>query len=166
VQATQKRLSGRAERVKDQEVVELGALLPDLIRALARGSADVPPSMRSLSLARRHLNVVIILSMADAMNVGELSRRLGVTHATASLLVGQLSRAGLVQRNEDDRDRRRTIVSLDPKYRPEIKAFLDQRVATGRQALARLDPSERAAFLKGVRALIEAFEHSDSFVQR
>ena len=148
--------------MRDEEVAELGALLPDLIRALARGSAGVPPSMRDLSLARRHLNVVVILSMADAMNIGELSKRLGVTHATASLLVGQLSRAGLVQRAEDDLDRRRTIVSLSPKYRQEITEFLDRRVATGRDALARLDPAERAAFLKGIRALIEAFERSDS----
>ena len=118
--------------------------------------------MRDLSLARRHLNVVVILSMAESMNIGELSKRLGVTHATASLLVGQLSRAGLVQRMEDDLDRRRTIVSLSPKYRQEIREFLDQRVATGRDALARLDPAERVAFLKGIRALIEAFERSDS----
>ena len=75
----------------------MGALLPDLIRALARGSAGVLPSMCNLSLARRHLNVVVILSMAEAMNIGELSKRLGVTHVTASFLVGQLSWAGLVQ---------------------------------------------------------------------
>jgi hypothetical protein len=35
-------------------------------------------------------------------------------------------------------------------------------VATGRDALARLDPAERVAFLKGIRALIAAFERSDS----
>jgi DNA-binding MarR family transcriptional regulator len=118
--------------------------------------------MRHLSLARRHLNAVIVLSMGGAMNVAELSRRLGVAHATASLLVGELSRAGLVQRREDDRDRRRTIVSLAPAFRREITDYLDRRVATGREALATLAPAERAAFLKGLRALIEAFERSDT----
>jgi DNA-binding MarR family transcriptional regulator len=148
--------------VTDEQVLELGSLIPDLARALARASAEVPPSLRDLSLARRHFNVVLILSMGGAMNVGELSQRLRVTHATASLLVGELSRAGVVQRREDDDDRRRTIVSLAPAFRREITDYLDRRVATGREALARLEPPERTAFLKGMRALIEAFERSDN----
>jgi DNA-binding MarR family transcriptional regulator len=144
--------------VSDAEIIEVGSLMPAFLRAGARETLAVPPAMRDRALARRHLNVIITLSVGGPMNVTELSTRLGVTHSTASLLVGQLSRAGLVERTEDDHDRRRTIVSLAKTPRREITEYLDRRVAIAREALSKLTPSGRAAFIKGMQAMIEAWD--------
>jgi hypothetical protein len=48
------------------------------------------------------------------MTLSELADRLGIAPATASLMVGQLSRGGLIKRREDEHDRRRTIPSIAP----------------------------------------------------
>lgn len=144
--------------VTDAELAAIGPLIPAFLQAGWKAAPAVPPILKEMSLGRRHLNVVVLLGFSGPMNVGELSRRLGVTHATASLLVGQLSRAGLVQRVEDEADRRRTIVSLAEKHRREITEFLTRRGGFAREALAPLAPWERAAFIKGMQAMIAALE--------
>jgi len=144
--------------VTDAELATIGPLIPAFLRAEWQAAPAVPEILKAMSLGRRHLNVLVILSLSGPINVGELSRRLGVAHATASLLVGELSRAGVVQRAEDEADRRRTIVSLAEKHRREIMEFLTRRTGFARQALSALTPSERAAFVKGMRAMISALE--------
>lgn len=85
------------------------------------------------------------------MSVSALSSRLGVTLTTASLMVGELSQSGLVERREDEADRRRTIVELAPDHRAPLEAWLAARAEPLRNTLARLSEDERAAFLKGMR---------------
>jgi DNA-binding MarR family transcriptional regulator len=97
-------------------------------------------------------------SSSGPHSVGQLSSRLGVTLSTASLLVGELSRAGFVVRAEDPNDRRRTIVDLAPEYSHEVGNFVAGRAGPIRSALEQLEPEERSAFVKGLRNLVAAFE--------
>jgi len=48
----------------------------------------------------------------------------GRTNATVSLMVGDLSRKGVVQRSEDEADRRRTIVAIAGEARADVDAWL------------------------------------------
>ena len=64
-------------------------------------------------LGERHVAPLVALVIGGPASVSELAERIGQTPATTSLLVGELSRAGFVERREDDADRRRTIVSID-----------------------------------------------------
>jgi DNA-binding MarR family transcriptional regulator len=89
------------------------------------------------------------------MSVTELADRLGLKLATTSLLVGELSRAGLVDRTEDENDRRRKIVSLNEGFRKIAEPEVQERLGPFRRTLERLKPAERAHFMEGMRVLSE-----------
>jgi DNA-binding MarR family transcriptional regulator len=115
-------------------------LIPALVRAINRLDANVPASLKSAfregSLAPRHLRVLVSLSLTGSISVSELSEQLGVGLPSASLLIADLSRVGLVLRTEDDANRRRTLVDLAPEPRRAIGDFLSRRASLLRTALA------------------------------
>jgi DNA-binding MarR family transcriptional regulator len=85
--------------------------------------------------------------------VSDLARRLGLGLSTTSAIVGQLSRAGLLQRSEDERDHRRTIVRLHDEYREVISSWALRTLAPLRRTLELLPPPARADFMLGWRLL-------------
>jgi DNA-binding MarR family transcriptional regulator len=87
--------------------------------------------------------------------VSELAERLGLSLPTTSQLVGELSRAGLVDRAEDERDRRVTLVRLPDAYREAVEGLLLQQADPVRRTLERLSPRARAGFVEGMRVLAE-----------
>src|ERR1700730_3823308 len=95
------------------------------------------------------------IEIRDAIDRAPLGKRLGVLLSSTSTIAGDLSRAGLLERAEDDEDRRRTIVRLDEDYREAMEAWLEVAVAPIRIALERLSPQDRAHFLEGWRILQE-----------
>jgi DNA-binding MarR family transcriptional regulator len=68
-------------------------------------------------------------------------------------MVGELNRAGLLERAEDDADRRRTIVRISERYREDVDAWLQLRVDPVRRTLLGLTPRERTVFVEGWRLL-------------
>jgi DNA-binding MarR family transcriptional regulator len=95
------------------------------------------------------------------MTVGQLARRLRVTLPTASLLVAELARAGLVDRRSDEADRRRTIVTVAERYRDAIDEWLASRSEPLRRALAKLEPDELATLLKALQLIDEELRPGD-----
>lgn len=149
--------------VQDPELVaELLALLPRLVAVVRSGSREMPSAalqvVEECGLGPRHGGVLAQLALSGSQSVSELSQRLGVTLATASLLVGELSRAGLVERREDTEDRRRTLVSLTPTHVPMFRAIAEERVALLDRALAQLEPADRQGLVNGLRVLIAEME--------
>src|SRR5690242_2451579 len=98
--------------------IELLQLLRVIVRGFRHGSMAEPieePLRRAAeagTLGKRHFPVLLSLALEGPATVSELAGRVALAPATTSLLVNELSRAGLVERREDDTDRRRTIVSL------------------------------------------------------
>jgi DNA-binding MarR family transcriptional regulator len=148
--------------VTEAELAEVLPLLGALAKATSRSAHQVPPGLKALwaksALAPRHMNALLSLAIAGPMSVSDVSARLGIGLATASLLVGELNRVGVVVRTEDEDDRRRTLVDLAPAYRQAIRGFLAQKRHLVRTALEPMEPRERAALVKGMRALISALE--------
>jgi DNA-binding MarR family transcriptional regulator len=110
------------------------------------------------SLGPRHLPPLFALTMGGPASVGDLAARINLAPTTTSLLVNELSRAGLVERKEDDGDRRRTIVSVSEHIRGALAEYASTRVAVVQRALERLEPEARAHFIQGLRALVEETE--------
>ena len=157
-----RRMSPTASPVSQREVADLLPLLPTLSKALARRSHEVPAAIKSTwhqyGLAPRHMNLLLTIALAGPLSVSDLSARLGIGLATTSLLVGELGRVGLVARTEDESDRRRTIVDLAPGQRQAIGAFVAKRAGVLQTALETLEPAERAALIKGLRAIVTALD--------
>lgn len=113
-------------------------------------------------LGRRHVALLAQVGTAAGQTVGELARALGLSLPAASKVTTELESHDLVARREDPDDRRRTVVDLAPRTAAGVKEWLARRDRPLEQALSALSASERAAFLKGLRALSEALmEESD-----
>jgi DNA-binding MarR family transcriptional regulator len=142
----------------DEQFTQLASWISQTLRSLAAASPP-PVVLRAAkergSLNKRHLPALLTITFAGPLSVSELAARLGLGLSTTSTLVGQLSRAGLLERSEDDTDRRRTIVRLDDEHRDAITAWALDALAPLRRTLERLTPEGREAFIDGWRILHE-----------
>src|SRR3981081_1713134 len=99
----------------EEDLTELTSLLPVTLHDL-KNAVPAPMPMRDAmeraSLGKRHAPALLAVAAAEPISVSELAKRLGLLLSTTSTLVGELSRAQLLERAEDERDRRRTIVRV------------------------------------------------------
>ncbi|MFB9909492.1 MarR family transcriptional regulator [Allokutzneria oryzae] len=121
----------------------------------------VPDELQSLALAPRHLSLLSHLLFDGPMAVNELAERLEVAPTTVSLMVGELSRKGILERREDETDRRRRIVSIADAKRQSIDDWLARGATAWRDALAPLTPEQRRMFVDTLRAY-EAGVHDEA----
>jgi DNA-binding MarR family transcriptional regulator len=141
-----------------EDVAEFASLLSTTLRDLK--SAGPPPleireAIERSSLGKRHMPALLAVAAAGPISVSDLAKRLGLLLSSTSTIVGQLSRAGLLDRAEDDEDRRRTIVRLHEDCREVMEAWLEIAIGPVRNALQRLSPPARANFMEGWRILQE-----------
>jgi DNA-binding MarR family transcriptional regulator len=129
--------------------------MPELAFALRRRRGDLPPALKEAgSLGERHISALVSLAVAGPATVSELAGRMDMTTAHASLVVGELATAGLVDREHDERDRRRIIVSLSEKARPAIAEMRTRHAAALRRFLVELDDAEAERFIDQLTTLI------------
>jgi DNA-binding MarR family transcriptional regulator len=153
----------------DADLSELLRLMPPVIRAMKRRHADQPsgppPAVRTLlsagALGPRHLPVLVVLALQGTIAVSELARRIGLGVPATSLMVGELERAGVVERHVDERDRRRTLVSISTDLRGECERMARERLAPLRVALDHMGPETRLHFLAGWRVLAQTLGEQD-----
>ena len=142
----------------DEDLRELIQLFRPVVGALKRGG-PMPPAFKDAfeqaSLGPRHVPVLMSVTLDGALSVSDLAEQLDLSLSTTSLMVGELSRAGLLERAEDETDRRRTIVRLNEQYRERVTAWLQERLDPVRRTLERLSPEARAHFMEGWRILEE-----------
>lgn len=134
----------------DAAVRTLLLVMPRAIGRIKR--MEVPEELREMALAPRHLSLLSFLLLDGPMTVRELADRLEVAPTTASLLVGELSRKGVLDRREDDNDRRRRIVSVPERKRATLEQWLAPGARAWRLALEPLEPDERAAVVRALTA--------------
>ena len=150
--------AGPPVEAEPDDFTELVRLFGETISALKR-SAPPPPkvigAIEHSSVTTRHLPALLTVALAGPLSVSDLARRLGHTLPTTSTIVGQLSRAGLFERAEDEHDRRRTIVRVHDDHAAEIGEWARATFAPMRAALDRLDPLAREHFMAGWRILHE-----------
>jgi DNA-binding MarR family transcriptional regulator len=125
----------------DEGIRALLLLMPRVVGRIKR--TPIPEQLQSFSLTPRHLSLLAYLLFDGPLGVNELAGRLEVAPTTVSLMVGDLSRQGILDRREDDADRRRTIVSIAEAHRSAIEDWLAAGAKAWRTALAPLTPAER-----------------------
>ena len=148
----------QADDISRDEIREVLWLLADVITGLKRsGGQEIPEACRtpfeSGALGPRHVPVLMTVTFMGELSVSQIAERIGLSLATTSLMVGELAREGLVERTEDDRDRRRTIVRLHEDYRAVMDAWAQTRFAPVGRALGSLSPAAYEHFLDGLRAI-------------
>jgi len=129
------------------------ALLLLMPRLVGRAKRRAPPEpLRAFQLAPRHLSLLAYLVFDGPLGVKELSVRLEVAPATVSLMVADLSRQGVLERHEDDADRRRTIVSIASAHEQSVTDWLAAGGRAWRVALEPLAPGERQLVVETLQA--------------
>lgn len=125
----------------DDTVRELLLLMPRLVGRAKR--MRPPAELQSFDLAPRHLSLLSLLLLDGPQTVSQLADRLAVAPTTVSLIVSDLSRKGVLARREDDNDRRRRIIDIDPQSRPVISEWLSPGAGAWRAALGPLTSAQR-----------------------
>src|SRR5690348_563385 len=143
----------------DAAIRALLLLMPRLVGRAKR--LPVPAELESYDLAPRHLSLLALLLFDGPMTVNDLAVRLEVAPTTVSLMVGELSRKGVLERKEDDADRRRRIVSVAADRRPAIESWLARGATAWRGALAPLTPAERRTVVATLGAFEKALEEAE-----
>jgi DNA-binding MarR family transcriptional regulator len=142
----------------EDDLIELTSLVPVTLHDL-KVAVPAPMPMRDAmersSLGKRHASALLAVAAAEPIGVSELAKRLGLLLSSTSTIVGELSRAGMLERTEDEHDRRRTIVRVHEDYRDAMEGWLEVAIAPFRIALERLSPEARAHFMDGWRILHE-----------
>lgn len=127
----------------------------DAFDAVLQGlhSARPLPAWAGLSLTLVQLTALFVLFRRGPLPTGRLGELLGLGKPAATLLVSALVQRGLVERHEDPRDRRRTLVQLAPP----AQSLLAEHYAGSRQQLeawlARLEPADLSRLARGLGAL-------------
>jgi DNA-binding MarR family transcriptional regulator len=156
---TSKTSDVKTDKTLDESAIELATLLTEVFHSAKRRSGAPAPELQEAAergeLGPRHAPVVFAVALDNGLSVSQVAERVGLSLATTSLLVGELSRAGILTRSEDERDRRRTMVTVSENYEEWVRAWVGQVVEPMRRALERLSPRARADFLRGFRILSE-----------
>lgn len=140
----------------DDAVRDLLLLMPRMVGRAKR--LPVPEEIRSLELSPRHLSLLALLLFDGPTTVNDLAERLEVAPTTVSLMVSELSRKGVLERREDESDRRRRIVSITDESRPRIETWLAASARAWRQALAPLTAGQRRLFVDTLTAYERALD--------
>lgn len=130
---------------KAEAVRALLLLLPRVIGRAKR--ARIPEELSCFSLAPRHLSLFSYLQFDGPMPVNELASRLQVAPATVSLMVSELSKKGLLDRREDEKDRRRTIVSIAPARKDAVEQWIASTANAWQAAMEPLTDEQRQFFV-------------------
>ncbi|TDV46054.1 DNA-binding MarR family transcriptional regulator [Actinophytocola oryzae] len=143
----------------DDTVRELMLVMPRLVGRIKR--LPLPEQLRTLDLAPRHLSLLSLLLLDGPQTVSQLAESLSVAPTTVSLIVSELSRKGVLERREDDADRRRRIIDISSGSRPAISQWLSPGARAWRQALGPLTPAQRRMFVDTLLAYESAFTSAD-----
>jgi DNA-binding MarR family transcriptional regulator len=129
----------------------LGELFPAVYLALHRRDGKRRP------LAAPSRAVLQHLTLTGPVRVGELARHLQRAQSVVSEIVAHLERDGLLERQRDPADARRTLVWLSGAG---VDRLDDERQVLSRElaarAMARMSPRDVAALLRGLAALVAA----------
>jgi DNA-binding MarR family transcriptional regulator len=136
--------------------------MPQLGFALRRRAGDLPEALRAAGgIGGPHMAVLISLAIAGPATVSELGRRLDMTPAHSSLVVGELARAQFVAREHDPGDRRRILVSLAEAAKPVVSEMRARNAAPLARFLAALSEEEAEGFITHLARLVACLDSGD-----
>lgn len=97
------------------------------------------------------------LTLSGPLTIGEMAQHFERAQSVVSELVDGLAGKGLLERMRDARDRRRVLVWLTPAAHEHLerdRRVLDEELLA--QAMNRMTADDKAALLRGMRALVHA----------
>jgi DNA-binding MarR family transcriptional regulator len=98
--------------------------------------------------------IMQILVRSDGLSLKELSRQAGLAHSTVSGIVDRLEKRGMVAREPDAGDGRRSRIAVSAAVREFVRDKLPEiAVQPLVEALERASPGQRRKIVEGLRTL-------------
>jgi len=133
----------------------LTAELAKVLARIGRGLRYRTRAVReALEVTPSEVDLLRLLDRKPGIRVQDAAVELGVASNSVSTLVGQLTRAGLVQRVSDPLDGRAAHLWLTPQSEAWVTRLGSAREAAIGRALVSLDDADRAAIEAAVPALV------------
>jgi MarR family transcriptional regulator, lower aerobic nicotinate degradation pathway regulator len=109
---------------------------------------------RQLGISGAQLFVLQRLGEHPGASVNALAGHTATHQSSVSVVVRRLLERGLVERSPSAEDRRRAVLTLSPRGRALLRRAPASPGATLQAALARLSPTARHGFARGLSALL------------
>lgn len=150
--------SERPEYGPPSQIRELPSfMVSEVFRVAAR---LVGEQLATEGFRRQHFTVLAALADAGAASQADLGRRLWIDRSDLHALLTELERDGLIDRVQDERDRRRNLVALTSDGRATLKRLSD-RVDLAQDALLEpLSEADRRTLRRLLHRLSDAHGHS------
>lgn len=117
----------------------------------------------TLSQAR---GLMILGQAGEPLPINELAARMRLSVAATGRNVDQLVRSGLVDRAEDEHDRRVKRVSLSVRGRDQMRYFMDAKRGRALTFLQELDSGDHVRLLAALTPILARLDSSDQFQER
>jgi DNA-binding MarR family transcriptional regulator len=153
---------GQTERARQEMADSLLASTASMRRS-GRRYGRRPVELTTLSGAQ--LELVRLVRRRPGLSVADAAADLRLAANTVSTLVRQLTEAGLMVRNADERDRRVARLELTPEMAEKVGAWRDRRVTALASAMARLAPADQQRLADALPVLAQLAEqlHEEDF---
>lgn len=132
------------------------------LRRLALLSRPDDSDWLALDLGMGQFKAMVVLTEQGRQSVGGLARALNISEPSASLLVDKLVTLGLVERDTDPDDRRRTLVAPTEEGDQLIGRLRRTREDQFAGWLGLLEKEDLQALLRVLEALADAVERERS----
>jgi DNA-binding MarR family transcriptional regulator len=118
-------------------------------------------------LTRPQWEALRYVGQHDPAFVGQLSSGLGISPPAATKAIDRLHAKGLIDRREDPQDRRQHLLTVTEDGLRHLDAVSGRQAERLSGVLGRLDPGDKRALLKGLRAfLTSAYGQDHPLVER
>lgn len=102
------------------------------------------------------LRVLQYIAAAEAPVIQrDLEQEYGLTAATISALVQDMTIKGLLRRERDPRDRRRRILTIPVEIRPQVEDMLGRMAEMESRLIEGIDPEQVEIFLEVIQMMYE-----------
>jgi DNA-binding MarR family transcriptional regulator len=100
--------------------------------------------------------VLVVLDAHGPTRLNQLAARLDVASSTALRTVDRLVAAGLVDRRDNERDRREVVIRLTPAGQDVVREVTSRRKQAIEEIAARMPRERRRALVEALTAFAEA----------
>jgi DNA-binding MarR family transcriptional regulator len=125
----------------------------ELCAGLARALHEHGDAWQEVDLTVPQLRCLFVIARDGPLPIGGVARALGVQLSTASSVVDRLVEERLVQRREDQRDRRRTLASATSRGLALAASLRQGSLETLRGWLDTLAADDLGALVRGLEAM-------------
>ncbi|KAJ48788.1 DNA-binding MarR family transcriptional regulator [Clostridium tetanomorphum] len=143
--------------MKDEKIYELLRDLSNISKILNR---KISSRMNCKRFSVYPYLIVNQLEVDKAKTLTELSKTLGLPNSTTSVIIDRLMKEGLVRKEKDEKDKRRSLIYVTEKALAEEKKLIFEHTKYFKELLEDATEDDMEAIMRGVKLLMENIQRS------